>query len=235
MLQPHLAGRTQQPLTGISVPPQQQHSAISIATVRSLWQLLQAARQQQHQHPQSGRASDSAFQHLQLQQQLLLQQQQAAAALQAAHTRRQGLAATAGPSFDASRTAETNARIVQQMAMLRATQAIPSPQRAASPRIEQQLERQLQELQHQQRLQYRLRELQQQAEQAPLTGKPLGTSSLQQPQQQQLFELLQKAQHDAHEEERLRQRVLRLQQLQRQLLLLQQQQQGGGATHKEQL
>ena len=237
-VQPHLAVRTQQPLPGISMPPQQQHSAVSSATVRSLLQLLQAAQQQQQQqqHVQTSRAGDIAFHHLQLQQQLLLQQERAAAALQAAHAGRHGPTAATGSTFDVSRAAETSARIAQQMAALRTSQAISSPQHSASPRIEQQLERQLQELQHQQRLQYRLRELRQQAEQAPPTQKPLGASSLQQPQhQEQLFELLQKAQHDVHGEQCLRQRVLRLQQLQRQLLLLQQQQQQQGDTsHKGQ-
>ncbi|XP_026191363.1 uncharacterized protein LOC34619839 [Cyclospora cayetanensis] len=238
-VQSELAALAQQQVYGSASPVQpRQQPAISSGALCSLWQLVQAAKERQEQqeqrYAQAGRASSASAHQLQLQLQLLqlqqlqqlLQQQQNRSdlVLQAAQFGQRA------PSPTAS-AAGASYRLAQQLAFSQAVQAHAAlaPQRATNTRIEQELERQLQELQQQQRLQDRLRALQQQSESTLLQRQSMCSTPHQEShQREQLLELLQKAQHDVAEEQRVRERMVRLQQLHRQLL--QQQQQDGSLS-----
>ncbi|CDI87079.1 amine oxidase, flavin-containing domain-containing protein, putative [Eimeria praecox] len=245
----------------MSAPSQGRQATASSSALRSLWQLLQAVREQpqqqqqlQQEHAQSGRGSTISVQQplvqhqlhqqLQLQQQLqqqlqlrlqqqlqhqlqqqvqqqLLQQERSAAALRSTQERWAPVSSGAG---------ERNSELMQQLALLRASHA-NNPQAAcvsqgvATPGIEQQLERQLQELLRRQRLQASLRGQQLRVGEMRSAQHPVSTSP---PQgllhQQFLSDRMEQAQHAGTEQQRLRERLLRLQQLQRQLRLLQQRQ-----------
>ncbi|CDJ63353.1 amine oxidase, flavin-containing domain-containing protein, putative [Eimeria necatrix] len=226
-LQPPIS--VQQPASLVSSSAlQRERREVSSETLRSLWHLVQTSKEQEHQpqyghqQPQAETERISPAQETRLQQQLryvlqqqLQQQELSAALLQAAQRR--------WPT-PALHNADCSPRVLQQLAHLRTIRPKTSatPQGTTNRRVEHQLERQLQELLRQQRLQDTLRSLQHQAQRLSMAQSPISTTP-QQGQAGRQVESARTTQQDVLEEQRLRQTMLRLQQLQRQLLLLQQQ------------
>ncbi|KAL8271946.1 hypothetical protein Esti_004070 [Eimeria stiedai] len=206
--------------------------------VRSLWELLQGAqRQQQQTLPEAGILDTLQMQHLQLmqvQQQLLLQQQRCTEALHAAQRARLEAASAAGAPSGSLNSVEPRityggtSKIAPQMSV----QSLSALGRATYQMHLSGFHSQT--LHHQQQVQERRIGLQQQQQRAP-ASEQAGSASLQQQQQRhedELWCLLRRAQQDTAVQQQLKQRVYRLQQLQRHLLQVQQQHRQGSTPQE---
>ncbi|KAL8455779.1 hypothetical protein Emag_000353 [Eimeria magna] len=205
-------------------------------SMRSLWQLLQGAqRQQQRRLPEAGILEALQMQHLQLlqvQQQLLQQQQRCTEALRAAQRARVETASVVGAP---------RGRLNSLDPGMKYTAPEIGPQMSPRPlSVHGQAAYQMQPsgiysqaLHHQQQVQERRVGQQQQQQLAPASGLE-GSASVQQQEQDkdEVFCLLQRAQQDSGVQQQLKQRVYRLQQLQRHLLQLQRQQRQGSTPHE---